>query len=173
MPKQPRPTPEQRFWSHVEIGPVCPWLGSECWVWTARKDPNGYGRLDVGGRPALAHRFSFELAWGWLCGPWLSELQVDHVCLVPACVNSLHLRLATNKQNSENLLGAYRNSTSGIRGVCLNKRTGRFVARVMHNCKVVHVGTFDTVAEAEAAVIAKRLELFTYNEIDHLEWRAA
>lgn len=30
------------------------------------------------------------------------------------------------------------------------------------------LGTFDTVNEAEAAVITKRLELFTHNDLDRL-----
>jgi len=37
---------------------------------------------------------------------------------------------------------------------------------VRHNGKLYYVGRFDTIAEAEAAVKRKRLELFTHNDID-------
>lgn len=38
------------------------------------------------------------------------------------------------------------------------------MARVKHNGVLYSAGQYDTIAEAEAAVIAKRNELFTHNQ---------
>jgi len=70
------------------------------------------------------------------------------------------------KQQNENVRGAKVNSKSGVRGVCWEPRVSRWRAVVKHNLRQVHVGTFKTIEEAERAVIAKRLELFTHNEVD-------
>ena len=134
----------------------------ECWNWTARRDRGGYGQFWFDGRRQKAHRLAYELA----TGEQLGELQVDHICLNRACVRPDHLRAVTNKENLENRTGAQRNSLSGVRGVSWHKKGRRWHARVKHHGKQIHVGLFKTLAEAEAAVIAKRLELFSCNEID-------
>lgn len=91
-------------------------------------------------------------------------MQVDHICHNHACVNLSHLRLVTNKQNSEHRAGPYSNSTTGVRGITRNGAKWR--ARVGHNYRKHFVGDFDSLEEAEAAVISKRNELFTHN-IEH------
>lgn len=48
---------------------------------------------------------------------------------------------------------------SGVRGVRWHKPTRKWRARIKRNGESIHVGLFATVAEAEAAVIAKRNEL--------------
>ena len=40
------------------------------------------------------------------------------------------------------------------------------MAKVGHNGKKIHVDTFDQIEDAERAVIEKRLEFFTYNDVD-------
>lgn len=45
-------------------------------------------------------------------------------------------------------------------------KTGQWVARMRHNYQSIHVGYFDTIEEAEQAVIAKRNELYTHNNAD-------
>ena len=58
-------------------------------------------------------------------------------------------------------------SASGVRGVHFrNDLRKPWVAVVTHNGKAVRVGSFNSVEEAEAAVIAKRNELFTHNDLD-------
>ncbi len=56
-----------------------------------------------------------------------------------------------------------RRNPTGVMGVrtqkCQGKTTGRFVAGVYHSGKQIHLGTFATIPEAEAAVVAKRTEL--------------
>ncbi len=44
----------KRFWSKVEISDP-----HSCWVWTAFKNPKGYGMFWFEGRMSPAHRFSY------------------------------------------------------------------------------------------------------------------
>ena len=68
----------------------------------------------------------------------------------------------------ENLGGAHRDSASGIRGVHWNKHAKKWAAQVGHNYKIIRLGYFNDITEAEKAVVAKRLELHTHNETDKL-----
>ncbi|MGV7669138.1 HNH endonuclease signature motif containing protein [Mycobacterium kansasii] len=95
-------------------------------------------------------------------------MDLDHTCWNRRCVNPDHLRVATRKQNCENQQGPSSRSTTGVRGVFMSK-TGRITAGVTHNYQYYALGTFTSVEEAEAAVIAKRLELFTHNNADRGE----
>jgi hypothetical protein len=132
-----------------------------CWEWQGAT-ANGYPQLTVNYRHVRVHRLSFET---WV-GPIPAGIQIDHTCHTPTCCNPRHLRLATCKQNGENHNQANRNSRSGVRGVWWYPRYQKWVAKVRHNYELMHVGYFDSLAEAEAAVIAKRNELFTFNDAD-------
>ncbi len=151
------PTADQRFWSKVD-------KSGDCWLWTGAKDALGYGHARSGGEPQRAHRLAYELAKG----PIPEGLLIDHLCHTPSCVRAEHLRLATFKQNRENLAGSYASSKSGIRGVWWNKRNRKWQCQVGHNGKQYYVGLFETLDAAEAAVIAKRNELFTHNHLDRV-----
>lgn len=154
----PRKTPQQRFWAKVQ-------KTESCWLWTAYRDEEiGYGQASIDGRPQWAHR----VAYRWANGPIPHGMEIDHVCHVRHCVNPEHLRLATKKQNAENRVGAQGNSKSRVLGVSWFKSRNKWVARVTHNGKPHHVGYFDDLEEAEAAVIAKRKELFTHNDFDRI-----
>lgn len=82
-------TLEDRFWSKVE-------KTDTCWLWTAAKDPKGYGRINVGGYTMLTHRLAYELVVGQIP----EGLQLDHLCRNPGCVNPAHLEPVTNYENS-------------------------------------------------------------------------
>lgn len=147
---------EARFWSNVD-------KSGSCWIWTSSRNKYGYGRFSVGREnQMLAHRYAWEI----LYGPIPSKIQLDHICHNHACVNPGHLRETTNKQNHEHLKGAFANSKSGVRGVSWDASKMKWRATVGHNYKQYHVGRYDSMEEAEAAVIAKRLELFTHNDLD-------
>jgi hypothetical protein len=147
---------ESRFWSKVD-------QTGTCWLWTAYVHPSGYGQFYWNGRQTYAHRASYEIAHG----PIPAGMEIDHRATCPRnCVRPEHLRLATRKQNVENRTGAQTNSKSGVRGVRWNKCS--WVAEVKHHGVLIHVGRFPTLAEAEVAVIAKRNELFTHNDLDRM-----
>lgn len=150
---------EFRLWDKVEKTPTC-------WNWAGGRDRNGYGRFHVYSQPIMAHRASYLLTRGAIP----EGILLDHICHNKACVNPSHLRLATTKQNSENLGSLNSKNKSGYRGVFFDKRKKAkpWQARIVHNRKYVHAGIYATAEEANAAVIAKRNELFTHNDLDRL-----
>lgn len=95
---------QERFWRYVDKKEP-----DECWLWTARKQPNGYGRFQVGGKGGphkLAHRLSFEYANK---RPPAKGLVVMHACDNPACVNPSHLSEGTYRENTEDMVRKGRN----------------------------------------------------------------
>jgi hypothetical protein len=110
----------------------------------------------------MAHRFAYES----INGPIPEGLQVDHICHNTSCVLVKHLRLATPSQNKENMAGARADSKSGIRGVRWARRQRKWYASVRQIGALHYLGYFDDIRDAEAAVIAKRNELFTHNNAD-------
>lgn len=145
-----------RFWAKVD-------KSGDCWEWTASRWPVGYGRFVVASRiTASAHRIAYEICVGPIPEGWL----IDHKCFNRGCVNPAHLRLATYKQNAENKSGRRSDNTSGVSGVYWKKN--KWAAAVGHNGARIHLGVFETIAEAEAAVVAKRCELFTHNDLDRV-----
>lgn len=146
-----------RFWSN------CRTTISGCWPWCGAKDANGYGNAYIQGDPAPAHRVAWEIANQQEIP---NGLYIDHICHNPSCVNPDHLRPATPKQNNENHSGAQRNSKSGVRGVFYDARINKWRAQVSHHRQRISLGVFEHMEEAEGVVIAKRNELFTFNNID-------
>lgn len=80
---------EDRFFARVEKDP------GGCWIWTGghRK---GYGRIMEAGVVYPAHRWAYER--------WVADipegLLLDHfVCDTTLCVNPLHVRPATHREN--------------------------------------------------------------------------
>lgn len=149
----------ERFWDKVNRGNP-----TECWPWVAAKSSTGYGQLCIDGKTRKAHRVAYELQ----VGPIPVGMQIDHRCFNRCCVNPAHLRAVTHKQNMENHQGARRNSKSGVRGVH-QEPNGKWRAQVRHNGNSVCVGSFDTLADAESAVLAARRELYSHNDVDRLE----
>lgn len=141
-----------RFWAKVN-------KTDTCWLWTGSHNQYGYGIFSVGQDRWLSHRY----AWTTLVGEIPEGKQLDHMCHVHDCLNPEHLRVVTSKQNHENHKGAFSTSKTGILGVSWDSSKKRWRASIGHNRKQVFVGRYDTIEEAEAAVIAKRLELFTHN----------
>ena len=153
-------TAEERFWRKVN-------KTDGCWLWTAGCRPDGYCQFWYGGKYVLAHRFSYALANGDIP----EGLQVDHRCFQRNCVRPEHLRLATQAQNLQHRRGANSNNATGVRGVYWDKNRRKYRALVGLSGKQHNVGLYDTLKEAEAAVVAKRLQMYTHD--DHAEWAAS
>jgi hypothetical protein len=146
----------EAFWANVD-------RSGECWEWLAAKVGGGYGVTKLFYRTEVAHRSAYRLE----CGEIPDGLVIDHICHNRACVRPSHLRAATHKQNVENHTGVQSNNrSSGVRGVSLCKQTGRWWASVRHHGIRYRLGRFDRLEDAAAAVLAKRLELFTHNDLD-------
>lgn len=77
-----------RFWENVD-------KSGECWVWTAHRDRDGYGRFAVNGKPWGAHRFAYFLTHGDIP----KGHPVCHKCDNPPCVRPDHLFAASNVVN--------------------------------------------------------------------------
>jgi len=76
--------PRLRFWAKVD-------KSGDCWIWTAGRLRQGYGRFDG----QLAHRVAFAFERG----PVPDGMFVLHSCDNPPCVNPGHLRLGTHVDN--------------------------------------------------------------------------
>lgn len=78
-----------RFWSKVD-------RSGDCWLWTAGKIRQGYGRFRVDGKGYLSHRFVYILTHGTLS----DDICVLHSCDNPSCVRPDHLFLGTKTDNA-------------------------------------------------------------------------
>ena len=86
---------EERFWEKVE-------KTDGCWLWTAYKNADGYGKFRISGKSHSAHRFSWILHNGPI--PELPDTDyrgtcVLHRCDTPPCVNPDHLFLGSQLDN--------------------------------------------------------------------------
>lgn len=68
-----------------------------CWNWQGMIDEEGYGRIKVAGRCALAHRESYTAHGGQLS----SDLLIRHRCHNTECVNPAHLLPGTDQDNAD------------------------------------------------------------------------
>lgn len=141
-------------------------------VWrVARKDRigkkagalNGFGhrQIRLKGKLYMAHR----LAWLYLHGEW-PQTNIDHINGIPDDNRINNLRLATSKQNQENVKLRVDNA-SGCRGVSWNYREGKWVARVQHHKQRINVGKFDLLRDAVQAVKQVRNQLYTHNKTEY------
>lgn len=89
----------QRFWEKVR-------KTETCWLWTASKNPYGYGQMIREGR----------LSWEFAHGVIPEGLCVLHRCDVPACVRVDHLFLGTKADNTDDMVAKGRASGGNLRG---------------------------------------------------------
>ena len=73
----------------------------ECVLWPYAKQQKGYGRVQFGKKNSGAHIVACQLAYGRKPFP---DAVVAHSCHTPACVNPRHLRWATAKENSQDMV---------------------------------------------------------------------
>ena len=111
---------------------------------------NGYVLLRVDQHDYYVHR----LMWLYVYGA-IPLLQIDHINRIRTDNRPVNLRLATQKQNSENIYRSKQNK-SGYRGVRCESRlkSKPWSATITHNYKTKHLGYYAT---AEEAVNARKI----------------
>lgn len=67
----------------------------DCLLWNGYRNPSGYGRIKIGRKLELTHRFSFRMT----NQDFDQSLFVCHKCDNPPCCNPEHLFIGTHRQN--------------------------------------------------------------------------
>jgi hypothetical protein len=130
------------------------YVGKEALASLSRK---GYKKGKIGGVDCYAHRVAYALHHT----EWPSD-QIDHVNGVKTDNRIINLRVVTNQENNRNV-PMRRNNSSGVTGVCWDKRVSKWRANVVVGGKFKHLGYFDTVEEA-AAVRKAASEKYGFTE---------
>lgn len=115
---------------------------------------NGYLIVMVHEKAYLGHR----LAWFIYYGRWPVGF-IDHANGKPLDNRISNLRECTNSENQANRHKT-NNRTSGVKGVCFDKRTGKWQAAIKVNGRNKYLGQYDTIKKAEAAYKKSAKEAF-------------
>lgn len=118
----------------------------------------GYIVIRIDGKLHLAHR----LAYLYIYGVWPDRL-VDHKNGVKSDNRLDNIRGASRSQNGQNTRSAWgHNKASGFLGVHWSEQCGAWRAKVNHQGRQYHAGTFDTPEEAHEAYVAKKRQLHEF-----------
>lgn len=112
------------------------------------------GRLYIGfqGKSHLSYR----LAWLLTHNEWPSGV-IDHIDGDPLNNRISNLRDVTCFVNMQNQRKANSDNKTGLLGVYLNKKSGKFIAQIGYKGKLKYLGSFSTPEDAHAAyLVAKR-----------------
>jgi hypothetical protein len=109
-----------------------------CWF----EGGNGYLYALVNGKVLLLHRFILDVN--------NYSQRIDHINHQVLDCREINLRITTNSQNQMNkkLLS---NNTSGVTGVCFNKKINKWQAIIEVNTKRIDLGRYDDFNEAVEA----------------------
>lgn len=97
---KPSPAEVSRFLSKLAPDP-----NSTCVLWTGGTTRSStslrtYGCVRLGRGPARRLVRAHRLAWSLFRGPLASDLEIDHICRQPLCVNPYHLRPLTKEEHA-------------------------------------------------------------------------
>lgn len=105
-----------------------------------------------------------RLAWLYEYG-YLPDTDIDHIDTNPKNNAISNLRLASRKQNSENVRLPNKNNQAGFRGVFFSKKDNLFIAKITNNYKSITVGYFKTAEDASDAYIKAKRMLHEFNTL--------
>ena len=83
-----------------------------CWEWNGSSDAKGYGRINIGNKPMLVHRTSWEV----FRGPIPNGMYVLHRCDNPRCIRPEHLFLGDQQMNMDDKAAKKRHRYGVSRG---------------------------------------------------------
>lgn len=118
----------------------------------------GYIRIGVSKKDYKAHR----LAWLYMTGNF-PLVEIDHINRNRSDNRWENLRLATAKQNRENL-STRSDNTSGFRGVAWCRFRQKWHAQICHNGKTINLGRFNDFFEAMCARKSAESMYFTHSQ---------
>ena len=137
--------------THVASGRVKQWSLSNKGYYYAAFYKNG--RTHAMGRARLiAHCFIPNIE---------GKPTIDHINRDRTNDRIENLRWATYDEQNQNRgpMSMRRDNTSGVQGVCWDKKAAKWKATIAVNGTTRHLGLFDDIHDAEAAYLAKRREL--------------
>lgn len=149
MTEKTLPTPEElrkRLRYDPETGKLY-WLRGVCEIVEAftTRDRGGYLKSRINGRHVYAHR----AIWALVRGEWPPH-EVDHINGVRDDNRLVNLRCVSHAENTRNRARSS-NNTTGRTGVRLQKKTGRWEARIKVDGRYIHLGTFQRIEDAVKA----------------------
>jgi len=101
-PKVRRRDATEIFWSRVDKNGTTPEHVPDigpCWLWSGAVNGWGYGHFRAHGKHYVAHRFSYQIAFGAISAPC-----VCHRCDNPRCIRPEHLFLGTHRDNALDMM---------------------------------------------------------------------
>jgi hypothetical protein len=136
-------------------------------IFTWRKDGNIASRTRTDGRyagyvRAFIKSYPYQaarLAWLYVHGEWPNG-EVDHANRVRADNRFSNLRLSDRAQNGKNRK-IHKNNTSGVRGVCFDKRRQKWKAQIwVKGRRNIVLGLFSSIHDASVARVTAERKLF-------------
>lgn len=114
---------------------------------------DGYITVHFDGVSFLAHRIIWKMVTG--CDP---ADEIDHINNIRRDNSWSNLRECDRCQNTSNSRTPITNS-SGVKGVHYHIGHNKWHAKIRHKRSEIHLGYFDTIEEASAAIEKSRAEL--------------
>lgn len=126
------------------------------------RDPRGYIQASIGGNRRRIRIYAHQAAWLYMTGKW-PENDIDHRDHDKSNNRFDNLRDLPRFANQQNQIKAHANNKTGFLGVYARK--SRFCSTIFVHGKAVHIGTFDTPAEAHAAYVEAKRRLHPANTL--------
>jgi len=115
-----------------------------------RKIKGGYLQVKLCKDGERNHLVIHRLVYQAFVGKIPEGMEIDHIDRNPSNNKLDNLRLVTHQQNMFNIYG---------KGYYLNKVSNKWQAQIRLNYKRIHIGMFDTEAEARAAYLQAKEKL--------------